>query len=40
LGSYNQIHVGWYQDSMREGNWMALNPDDMSVIESGFYKDG
>jgi len=25
---------------MREGNWMALNPDDMSVIESGFYKDG
>ena len=40
VGHQNEIHIGWYNDSVREGNWMCLKADDLSKIESGFYEEG
>jgi len=38
-GSANTISLGWYRDKKRNGNWMKIKGDDMSVIESGYYAD-
>jgi len=33
----NLIHVGWYINNKRNGNWMQLKAWDMTVSESGWY---
>ena len=40
LGNNNKISAGWYRNNVRHGNWMSLNGHDLSIIESGWYKDG
>jgi len=32
--------MGWYTDNVRNGNHMALDPTDLSVIESGWWDNG
>ena len=31
LGYQNTIEVGWYFNNLREGNWMAVDAQDMSI---------
>ena len=39
LGIWDRVHVGWYKNDKRHGNWMAFNPKDMSILESGCYNE-
>jgi len=39
IGSMDKIHMGWYKNNLRNGNWMMIDGIDMSVIESGWYTD-
>ena len=32
--------MGWYQNNIPNGNFISLNPKDMQVAESGWYKKG
>ena len=40
IGSKNMIHLGFYNNDLRNGNWMSMNGTNYDVIESGWYKDG
>jgi len=40
IGSSNIIHIGWYLNSLKNGNWMAVNGNSFKVIESGWYENG
>ena len=37
IGKTNEILIGWYENNLINGNFMALNADNMSVIEGGWY---
>ena len=38
VGQAKSILMGWYKNNSREGNWMHLNADDMSIKVSGWYE--
>ena len=36
----SQIHVGWYLNNIRFGNFMSFRGSDLKVIGSGWYHEG
>ena len=39
MANTKEISIGWYKDGIREGNWMLLDGENMSVKQSGWYKN-
>jgi len=31
--------LGWYNNGLRHGNWMALRGEDLAVLEIGWYEE-
>lgn len=39
IGYANQIHIGWYLNNKKHGNWMSLDGTEMTIKESGWYEN-
>ena len=38
-GHSNNISLGWYKNDKRNGNWLMLKSDDLTIVESGWYQN-
>jgi len=38
IGNSNSFYVGWFRKGLREGNFLELDAENMTIKTSGWYK--